>query len=127
MSNVLAQSMGHNAVRPALGKLALRNRDCLLVCSDGLTRAVNDGDIVDIIVGADSLSSACDRLIALANERGGTDNITVVLVGVSGDLAEATAGGRLSGFEVLQSYAPTAPQPRGQGARLMPAEVKFVR
>ena len=53
--------------------------DVYLLCSDGLTNMVEDGEIAAIVVGSPSLDEATDRLVALANERGGRDNITVAL------------------------------------------------
>src|ERR1043166_2476994 len=56
----------------------LRDGDTLVVCSDGLHGQVSDGEIAALAVG-ESLDEACRGLIALANERGGPDNITVAL------------------------------------------------
>jgi protein phosphatase len=56
--------------------------DYYLLCSDGLTRMVPDEIIVDVL-GADSdLDATVQKLIDAANERGGKDNITVVLIAV---------------------------------------------
>lgn len=57
---------------------ALRDGDTLVVCSDGLHGQMSDGEIASIAEG-ESLDDACRDLIALANERGGPDNITVAL------------------------------------------------
>lgn len=56
----------------------LHDGDTLVVCSDGLYGQMSDGEIASIAEG-ESLEDACRDLIALANERGGPDNITVVL------------------------------------------------
>ena len=83
--NVILQAMGQKAsVTPAVGRLALRRGDKLLLCSDGLTNKVEDTEIADIVDAAATLDEACARLIALANERGGEDNITAVLAEVEG-------------------------------------------
>src|SRR5260370_747231 len=68
----------------ALARLSLRSRDCLLLCSDGLTRHVSDDEIRDILLPAPRLDAACKTLVDLANERGGADNITVMVAGVGG-------------------------------------------
>ncbi|MBR6571122.1 MAG: Stp1/IreP family PP2C-type Ser/Thr phosphatase [Clostridia bacterium] len=57
--------------------------DLWLVCSDGLTNMVPDNDIADILEQAESDENAADELLALALERGGTDNITFVLCRVA--------------------------------------------
>lgn len=53
--------------------------DVYLLCSDGLTSMVPEGEVARIIAGRKSLASAGRRLIAAANKAGGRDNITVVL------------------------------------------------
>jgi PPM family protein phosphatase len=84
--NVILQAMGHQPrLAVALGKLELCDRDCLLLCSDGLSNEVGDGDLRDVVLGAPDLPAAAERLVDLANARGGRDNTTVVLVGVGGD------------------------------------------
>jgi PPM family protein phosphatase len=52
----------------------------LLLCSDGLTRAVRPNDILHILSGSNDLTATVDRLIVMANDAGGDDNTTVVLV-----------------------------------------------
>ena len=54
--------------------------DILLLCSDGLTCVVDDREIAAILVGCFDLGAAAERLIARANEHGGPDNVTAVLV-----------------------------------------------
>ncbi|HSN99224.1 MAG TPA: protein phosphatase 2C domain-containing protein [Candidatus Nanopelagicales bacterium] len=54
--------------------------DMLLVCSDGLTGPVPDEDIADILAAAPNPASAVRLLVDLANQRGGPDNITCVVV-----------------------------------------------
>jgi serine/threonine protein phosphatase PrpC len=54
--------------------------DTLLLCSDGLSDLVNKNDITTVLLAATSLEEKADQLIHLANEAGGKDNITVVLV-----------------------------------------------
>lgn len=52
----------------------------LLLCTDGLTNMLKDGEIHKIVNGSNSLEEAGKRLIEAANENGGRDNIAVVLV-----------------------------------------------
>jgi PPM family protein phosphatase len=92
--NVILQAMG---VRPevqiGLGRLAMRRGDTFLLCSDGLWEKVHDDEMLAIVTGAAGFENACDGLIALANERGGEDNITVLLASVDGStLGEAHTG-----------------------------------
>lgn len=108
MRNVLLQAIGQRRdVTVALGHLALRNRDCLILCTDGLWGLVGETEIRDVILAAGTLDAASDRLVALANERGGTDNVTVLLAGVAGDVPEAPRDERISEtFDVLKTFGP---------------------
>ncbi len=81
--NVISRSVGP---RPqvqvdVLGPLPLREGDVLVLCTDGLTTHVEDREILSI-VDTRRLAAARDELIALANDRGGRDNITVILAQV---------------------------------------------
>lgn len=62
--------------------------DCYLLCSDGLSGMIEDPEILEIVAGAKSIEEACRKLIAVANEHGGEDNITAVIVKI-----EAEPGG----------------------------------
>ena len=53
--------------------------DTLLLCSDGLTDMLTRGQVVDVLSQATSVEEQVEKLIHLANEQGGQDNITVVL------------------------------------------------
>lgn len=79
--NLLLQALGvAPTVEVETREETLQPGDVLLLCSDGLTNMVPDRDIADIITNAATLEAAAEKLISLANKRGGHDNITVVLV-----------------------------------------------
>ena len=52
----------------------------LMLCSDGLWNLVTEQEIADIVSNHSNPQEACDKLVALANAHGGTDNITVILL-----------------------------------------------
>ncbi|MFH1184091.1 MAG: protein phosphatase 2C domain-containing protein [Chloroflexota bacterium] len=62
--------------------MQLQPGDFLLVCTDGLTDRVWDDEIMRLITTRNTLKSAAEDLVDRANERGGHDNTTVVLIGV---------------------------------------------
>ena len=66
--------------------------DLYVLCSDGLSGMIDDREILDVIRTTDDLSEACRRLIALANEHGGEDNITAVVVRIEEDPEGEAAG-----------------------------------
>jgi PPM family protein phosphatase len=104
---VILQAMGHAPdVSVALGRLELRARDCLVLCSDGLTAHVSDEEIRDVVLSSADLTVACHRLVDLAKERGGVDNITVMLGGVDGPLPPPRVSRNDIGetFEVVRPF-----------------------
>ncbi len=56
--------------------------DVYLICSDGLTKMLDDDVIANVLRTEDHPKAAVDRLVLFANSRGGKDNITVILVRV---------------------------------------------
>jgi protein phosphatase len=58
---------------------ALAPDDVLLLCSDGLVNELDDGELAQIVLQEPGAARAAERLVALANERGGRDNISVVI------------------------------------------------
>lgn len=69
----------------------LSQGDIILMCTDGLSDLLTDNDIRDVIRGR-TLQKAAQELINLACERGGHDNITVVLLGVPWDRQKISPG-----------------------------------
>jgi protein phosphatase len=61
----------------------LKPGDVIMLCTDGLTDLVNDTEMLAALQGK-TLKQAASSLIDLANERGGHDNITIVMLGVPG-------------------------------------------
>jgi len=84
--NVILQALGaHPNTVIIVDRVQLFRDDYVLVCSDGLSNKVSAQEMAAIISGAPDLASASTELIRLANERGGEDNITLVLARFSGD------------------------------------------
>jgi len=89
-----AGSMNRNLVTRALGVeddmlLELHEHDVepgdlYLMCSDGLSDMLDDGQIAKILAAPGALEQKADRLVVAANENGGRDNITVLLVQADG-------------------------------------------
>ncbi|MEK6286763.1 MAG: Stp1/IreP family PP2C-type Ser/Thr phosphatase [Acidobacteriota bacterium] len=97
--NVIMQAMGTQpAVKVAMSAVQLCKNDCLVLCSDGLSNKVPPDDMRDMIQGVDDLTEACRVLVDKANERGGEDNITVVIARFDGEaLHSANETGSITG------------------------------
>lgn len=80
--HVLTQALGMSAlVTPTISSYPLDPGDLLLLCSDGLTKMLEDNDIQDIFIsGTGDPIRICDRLISESLDRGGIDNVTVVVI-----------------------------------------------
>jgi len=84
--NILLRALGREEeAEVELAELPLLARDYLVLCSDGLTRMVDDATLADTIATLKDPQKICDSLVALANQNGGEDNITVVVVQVCAD------------------------------------------
>jgi protein phosphatase len=96
--NVILQALGaQSEVTPVTGRIRLRQGDLVLLCSDGLSGKLRAEDIQRIVTSNNgSLVSACDALVEEANNRGGEDNITVVLARFLGDDLDAPSSDRIT-------------------------------
>jgi protein phosphatase len=85
--NVILQALGAQPeLQPVTGRVRVFRGDILLLCSDGLSGKLRSEDMLRLVAGADgNLARACEALVDEANERGGEDNITVVLARLTGD------------------------------------------
>jgi len=86
MQSVLLRALGANPeVEVDAEEHPLFPRDVLLLCSDGLTRMVTEPEIAGTLQSDPDPSKSAEKLVALANERGGADNITVIVVTTNAD------------------------------------------
>lgn len=85
--NIVTRALGiESSVDVELTEIPVKSGDRLLLCSDGLTRGVRSYDILHILNGSEDLPTMSDHLIAMANETGGDDNTTVVVVALGNEL-----------------------------------------
>jgi serine/threonine protein phosphatase PrpC len=83
LKNVVTKALGGGAsVAPDLRELPFSARDRFLFCSDGLTTMLSDEEIEDLVAQHEDPQELCRALIDLANDKGGVDNITVVVARV---------------------------------------------
>lgn len=81
LKNVVTQALG-GSTEPKVDILEteIDRNDLFLLCSDGLNSMLSDEEIRELLLGGGSLEETSRRLVVKANERGGNDNITVVLL-----------------------------------------------
>lgn len=81
IKNVITRSVGvAQEVEADFSEMAIADGDILILCSDGLTSMLEDNEILSVALEHKCPSRLSKRLVALANEAGGSDNITVVAV-----------------------------------------------
>ena len=121
--NIILQALGPDAkVKVDLTQQEIRRGDILVLCSDGLSGQVKKEEIAKIVTEAPNLGAACDRLIALANERGGPDNITVVIARFDGDGLRYSGSGPPEDvghqvYPLIDTETSTEPVPIYKGSR----------
>jgi len=78
-SHVLASAIGADAALPEVSRVKMDGSGIFLLCSDGLTKHVKDEEIATELRTLKSSEQSCRALLDLALERGGSDNITVLI------------------------------------------------
>ncbi len=81
--NILTRALGiAPEVDITLGEAELQAGDRLLLCSDGLTKYVGTPTLLTVLTQTDDIRSVSKQLVALANDAGGDDNTTVIIMAV---------------------------------------------
>ncbi len=97
--NIILQALGPDAhVTVDLTHQQLRRGDTLILCSDGLSGLVRGEEIARFASETDSVDVLCQKLVDLANERGGPDNITVIAARFDGEALTSTSIGDAHGY-----------------------------
>ena len=121
--NIILQALGPDPkVKVDLTHQEVRRGDVLVLCSDGLSGQVKKDEIAKVVSETPDLSAACDKLIAMANERGGPDNITVVIARFDGDGLRYSDGATTDDvghqvYPLIDTETSTEPVPVYKGSR----------
>src|SRR5947208_6261545 len=110
LRSVLTRSLGQNPiVQVDFAKSALQNRDCLILCSDGLHTLFMEHELADVVTRM-TPADACTYFINTAENRGAEDNISIQVV-------RFEEGRKTAFYQGLSSLAagPKAPNPTGAG------------
>jgi serine/threonine protein phosphatase PrpC len=80
MRHILTRALGIDPdVNVDVDELTMSKGDRLVLCSDGLSELVSDDEILYAAMSSDTPEIACDQLVDMANQKGGHDNITVIV------------------------------------------------
>jgi serine/threonine protein phosphatase PrpC len=117
--NVITRALGmQDQVAVDLQNDESQHGDTYVLCSDGLSGMITDEDILTIVQTSPDVREACRKLIERANEHGGEDNITAVLIHIEDESLGATTQGSAAVEEKspvsARAVAPTEAPPPGQ-------------
>ncbi len=78
--NLITRAVGYELdLQVDTYEIDIKENDIILLCTDGLTNMLTEQEIMEIIINNEEPQNACDSLIQNANNRGGEDNITVII------------------------------------------------
>ena len=79
--NVITRAVGVDSkVKADFFQISIEDVKSILLCSDGLTNMITEQTIKYVLENTKSIQNATDALIGLANDNGGLDNISVVII-----------------------------------------------
>lgn len=106
--NIITRALGMKGdIKVDIQSCETQQGDLYLLCSDGLSGMVDDEQLAEVLGFTDDLKEACELLIAMANDAGGADNITAVLVRCEADAPRETSSPDLS-FDAEPSSVPAS-------------------
>ena len=81
LRNVITRAIGTASdIKIDMFECEWNEGDYLLLCSDGLTLHVKDSELREMLLSGEHPQKLCDKMVNLALERGGKDNVTVVII-----------------------------------------------
>lgn len=96
--NVITSCLGNSLVlRVERAVFPARSGDQILLCTDGLTNVVREKELAEVLAAHPTPQATCDYLVQVANQRGGPDNITVVLLQLAQGAGNNLPGGMARG------------------------------
>jgi protein phosphatase len=82
--NLVTRALGASPeIEPEVQELDVRSDDLILLCSDGLTEMVGSYEIAGLLAAQADMHETARRLVDLANEAGGRDNVSVIVIKVT--------------------------------------------
>ena len=97
--NVITKAVGlSSSLEPDIKTVQLKNDESLLLCCDGVNAHLSDDDIKKIVQETPDPQHACKKIVDMANDRGGSDNISLIILSKPLDLKELDSK-KLSEYE----------------------------
>lgn len=79
--NIITRAIGAEAtVEPEMFTVDIQKGDKILMCTDGLSNMIEDADMLKIVKDSKDINEAVNELVITANQNGGTDNISVLMI-----------------------------------------------
>ena len=99
--NVITKAVGLSpSLEPDIKTVQLKNDESLLLCCDGVNAHLSDDDIKKIVQETPNPQHACKKIVDMANDRGGSDNISLIILSKPLDLKELDSK-KLSEYETI--------------------------
>ena len=99
--NVITKAVGLSpSLEPDIKTVQLKNDESLLLCCDGVNAHLSDDDIKKIVQETPNPQYACKKIVDMANDRGGSDNISLIILSKPLDLKELDSK-KLSEYETI--------------------------
>jgi len=113
--HILTRALGiEPGIEPDCWELDLEPGTRLLLCSDGLTNELSEQEIAQVLLGEADAERAASELVRLALHRGGTDNVTVVVL----DVLEGESSTDYDDVVLIPATAPGSPEPASPAGTL---------
>jgi PPM family protein phosphatase len=123
--SIITRALGVDAdVSVDLLAVELRPGDRLLLCSDGLSSMIPESAIAEVLGGEADAQTAADTLVDRANEAGGEDNVTVLIIDVGETPTEPDRGATVSAPAPPETPEPPEPPDRADTPGELPPEVR---
>lgn len=123
--SIITRALGVDAnVKVDYKTLDLKKGDRILLCSDGLTSMIDTQALHEVLAGTSDPDAVTERLVELANEAGGDDNITVVLIDVDETGDRSAAPSAVAAREPVRRDEPSATH---ESARAAPQPRRWLR
>ena len=99
--NIVTKAVGlSSSLEPDIKTVQLKNDESLLLCCDGVNAHLSDDDIKKIVQETPNPQHACKKIVDMANDRGGSDNISLIILSKPLDLKELDSK-KLSEYETI--------------------------